>query len=213
MPPQHGKGSTENETETVAYIASRILGGSRRSVVLLIDNFVSERDNAFVIEIIEVIWPSTQRHRQVSHGLGSCPSNIAVGWRSGQWNLLSIERIPQPARPRLEMMITPARDLDRRGITNWRREGGSGETRRAGRGVLGTTCDSTGATKSPATMHGFAPSWSVPANRSGIWIFLSPHTRYPNDLTLVTNKFLHSWNAPGLKGGGVGLIYSYHGEL
>src|SRR5258708_7055303 len=30
---------------------------------------------------------------------------------------------------------------DRRGVAIWRREGGSAETRRAGRGVLGTTCD------------------------------------------------------------------------
>jgi hypothetical protein len=43
-------------------------------------------------------------------GLGSCRNN-SVGWCGDRWHRFSTGRIPRSARPRLDMMITPARDL------------------------------------------------------------------------------------------------------
>jgi hypothetical protein len=43
-------------------------------------------------------------------GLGSCRNN-SVGWCGDRRHRFSTGRIPRSARPRLDMMITPARDL------------------------------------------------------------------------------------------------------
>jgi len=79
---------------------------------------------------------------------------------------------------------------DRRGVTLWRSKGGSAETRRAGRGVFGTTCDSRLDQRSYGPLCADSPIGNMD-------LLIASHA-VSQRMVLVTNNLKHFANVPGL---------------